>query len=120
MAAKGSKYDRNVTEYNRSQPIPSRRGRDDKAENRPNLECADLSAPWSAATWRRLPATLNSTLRRLRQVAEEQSADRSAHCKSQTPKLIVRREWVVKTPYVAPVLHPRPADPAGNVVTTGQ
>ena len=43
------------------------------------LECGDLSPLWSAATCRRM--TLRNSIRRLRQVAADQSADRSAHSK---------------------------------------
>src|SRR5438067_947534 len=58
-----------------------------------SLECSDLSPLWSSATCRRCPrytalrvfCNMLFHYRRLRQVADDQSSDRSAHSKELPP-----------------------------------
>jgi hypothetical protein len=87
----------------------------------PFLECADLSALWARGGLAPRYGHGELNVPRLRQVAEDQSADRSAHSKKEAhSKLIVRLSRVVKTANVSAILHTRPANLVYDAVTTRQ
>ena len=61
-----------------------------------SLECAALSALWYAAAWRRLVEFIRPTLR---QVASIQSADKAAHWRRTSKKILTQVssfEWVCR------------------------